>query len=221
MTKEQVHLGQEAYVLINTGGEVVRTAVGSIDARGDYEFFNGCNSYRKHWFDFDQTVAEAVACTKAKEARLRAELRALARHRKHLQSENYRAEVMSAPYSVVDLSESEKRGRTRRLKSVEQPGQYLTPGSSVYAVVTPKTQVKRDREVYRPYLHFVLEIKVQSATLHLDGVVSYRFSTPFEVTEYFSELKQAMKLLEGLSEPIFVSHEEEEQKLGELGDVPF
>lgn len=227
MSQKQVRLGQEAFVVVTTDGEVERTMVGAIGAYG-YEFLNGCSSSsRSHWFDFDKALDEAVNGLKARESRLRQELRALAKRRKFLQSDEYRLGVMGSSLKVVDLSSGERRGRTRRLKSVTIPRDYLSPGASVYVVVTPKTRTGEHREVYRPYSHFVLETKVQQVYFEADGTVHYSFITPFKVEEYFLLKHKAVKCLESFSEPgtlepvPYVSHDEERKKLDEIEDIPF
>jgi hypothetical protein len=226
MAQKQVRLGQEAFVVVTTDGRVERTMVGAIGPYG-YEFLNGCSSGRGHWFDFDEARDEAVNKLKAHESRLRQELRALAKRWKFLQSDEYRSEVMNSSLKVVDLNPGERRGRTRRLKSVTVPGDYLLPGASVYVVITPKTKASEHREVYRPYPHFVLETKVQQVYFEADGTAHYSFTTPFEVEEYFTLKHKAVRCLESFSElgtlesiP-YVSHDEERQKIDEIEDIPF
>ena len=218
-----VQLGQGAFVVVSTDGEVERTMVGALEANG-YRFLNGCSDGREHSFDFDQAVATADERLKTREAELRATLRALGRRRKYLESAEYKDRVMTTPYKVVDLRQVEKRQRTLQLKVVSIPVMYLYPGCLVYVVITPLTQHRYD--VYRPYKHFVLETKVQSVCFTADGEVHHTFSTPFVVDDFFLNKDDAVEYLSNFSEPgtletiPYVSHEEEKKQLLE-DDVPF
>ncbi len=220
-----VRLGDEAFVVLTTGGKVERTLVGALEGNG-YMFLNGLHSSRTHWFDFDQAVSVAEERVKKREVALRAELKALGRWRKYLLSEKYRADVFSPPYKVTDLGPGEDRKRTRHLKSIKVPLEYLLPGCRVYMVITPQTRAKWEK-VYRPHSHFVLETEVRTVHFTPDGVAHYTFSTPFEVSEFFLQKHEAVKKLLSFSEPgtleavPFVSQKEEKEKLSELDDIPF
>ena len=220
-----VRLGQEAFVMLTTGGKVERTMVGALEGDG-YLFLNGLHSSRTHWFDFDNALSAAEEGVKKREAALRAELKALGRWRNYLLSPKYRADVFSPPYKVADLEPFENRKRTRYLKNVKVPEGYVCPGCRVYAIITPRTQTRWEN-VYRPHPHFVLETEVRTVYFSPDGVAHYMFATPFEVTEFFPSKDEAIKRLSNFSESDVlkdvpcVSHEEEKQKLQELDDIPF
>jgi hypothetical protein len=219
-----VALGQEAFVVVTTDGEVVRTMVAAISMRG-YTFANGLYSGRTHWFDYDQAVGAAVAGIKEREKRLRAELRSLARRRKVLGSAEHKAAVFAAPYRFADPRQIEKRDRTRHLKQVAVPESYLRPGERVYMVVTPTTRERYG--AYRPYPHFVLEVEVSTVCLRADGSVHYTFSTPFEVNEIYHLKDKAVRALQSSLGPEasgnvpYVSHEQEQQGIADTDDIPF
>lgn len=210
---KNVRLGQEGFVVTAPDGEVERTLVGELDNMG-YRFINGRTNGGGHWFQFDQAVEVADAYLQLRAAELRAKLRALDKRRKYLQSAEYRANVLAAPYTVVDLRQVDKHKRTRQLGKVSLPTvPYLLPGRFVYVVVTPLT---RHRDVaYRPYKHFVLQTKVATVCFSPDGVVHYSYTTQFEVEEVFLSKAKALKHLSNFSEPgtlestPYVSHEEE------------
>ncbi len=221
---KDVRLGQEVYVLVATGGEVERTMVGII-AHDDYHFLNGTYSSRSHWFSFDQALSIADEQLRERETQLRAQLRAVAQQRRRIKSEEYRTSVMDASYRVVDLRDIEKRSRTRRLKHVRVPSEYLNPDHTVYVVITPSTRGYGD--LYRPHSHFVLETKVRSVCFSPDGVVHYTFSTRFDVDEFHPTREEASAKLQTTAKlPMgsaihFVSGEEEKRELDKIEDIPF
>jgi hypothetical protein len=218
-----VQLGQEAFLVTTADGQVERTMVGELDTMG-YRFLNGCSVGRGHCFSFDQAIALADAHLKQQEVKLRASLRALGKRRKYLQSAEYKDEVMAAPYKVVDLRQVEKRKRTRQIKKVSVPEQYVIPGCLVYVVITPSTRYRF--EGYRPFTHFVLQTMVSTVCICVDGGVHYTFTTPFVVEDFFLSKDMAMKNLFNLSKSGkleatgYVSHEEERKHLLE-DDLPF
>ena len=222
--ENDVKLGQEAFVVVKPDGQIERTMVGSLYTKG-CRFLNGDSDSRVHSFNFDQAAATADERLKKREVELRAALRAIGKRRKQLKSDEYKDAVMNAPYKVVDLRQIERRQRTRDLKTVVVPEQFVRPGCMVYVVITPLT--RSSYECFRPHPHFVLETEVRSACFTADGKVHYTFGTPFVVVDFILNKDGAMKYLSSFSEPgtkeqvPYVSHEEEE--IGNLLDyeLPF
>jgi hypothetical protein len=219
-----VHLGQEVFVLTTTGGDVERTLVGAIDGNG-YTFLNGHSGRMSHWFTYAEAAEAAEKVLEMRVAQLRKEIQKLTERRKILKSSK-QAEVMTAPYKVVDLRLVDKPRRPRRLVRIQVPESYLSPGDLVYVAITPNMSPPWV-EAYKPYLNFVLETEVRTVCFSPDGTVDYTFVTPFVVKEFFLTKDEAIKEHEsffgrGTPETVpFVSLEEERQKLSEIKDTPF
>lgn len=226
MTKEAMpQLGREVF-LVSREGEITRTMVAKVDEQQRWQFLNGNWSVRLHHYSFEGAVTLAEHRIEAREAKLREELRALARKRNELQTSSYRNSVMRAPYRVVDLREVEYSGKLRRprnLKKIVVPETHLLPGSMAYTVITPKTESVSD--VYRPDSYFVLELEVRSVFFTPDGEVHYSFSTPFIVQKFFRTAEEASREFcsRALGNSIrIVSREEERMWLdNQPDDVPF
>lgn len=141
-TNRKVKLGQQVFVLSPTG-EVVRTMVGEIQV-GDkfnnfelrYTLLNGEDG--QHWFSYQDALIASQERVSQQIEFLKKQLTALRMKSKRLTTEEAMSAVMMAPYKVVDLSGSEIRLRTRRLKRISVPSKYPKPGTKVYVVVTPK-----------------------------------------------------------------------------------
>ena len=214
---------------VSREGDINRTMVAKVYGERGWQFLNGNWNNRSHYYSFEEAVAVAEDRIKDHEARLRAELRALASKRKGLGTQSYRNSVMQARYRVADLRGAEYSGklhRPRNLKKVVVPETYLLPGRLAYTVITPRTEPKPD--MHRPWSHFVLEVEVQSVCFTPDGQVHYSFSTPFAVQAFFLSRKEAEAELEKFSEPgtkdriRFVSREDEKKWLdSQPDDVPF
>lgn len=222
-------LGQIAFVL-SPDGAVVRTMVARID-KDNYQFLNGDDSRRPHWFNVYDAVAAAGARIRDRQTALRKELRTLAQKRRALETQEYRIEVMSAPYRAVDLRDTmilyhARPRRPRKLKKVLVPKTYHRPGQVVYAIITPAT--RSEMETYRPHGHFVLETEVRSVCFSPDGQAHYTFSTPLLPEEFFPLREEATARLQSFSEPgtkepvPFVSSQKEKEELEKLvEDIPF
>lgn len=219
-------LGREVYVL-SPDGEVIRTVIARLEKDG-YQFLNGDDSRRRHWFDFNDAVSAANDRIAARQAALRKELRALAHKRRALEKQGYRDSVVSAPYRVVDLRDNVTlaRARSRVLKKVLAPLEYLEPDSVVYVIITPLTRCTFGE--YRPHTHFVLETEVRSVCFSPDGQVHYSFSTPFIPEEFSPSREGAEARLQSYSEPgterlvHFVSSAREKEELEKIeDDIPF
>ena len=231
VAKRAVHLGQEAFVL-SPVGEVVRTMVAKLEGEG-YQFLNGSDAHRPHWFDFENAVAAASARIDAQRKALQEELRALARKRRTLEERDHWDGVMNAPFRVVDLWDEAplaftRRRHTRELKKIHVPETYLEPGHVVYVVITPMTRSSWGGG-YRPHKHFVLETEVRSVCFSPDGQAHYTFSTDFIVEEFFPSREEATARLQSFSEPgtkepaPFVSRQQEKEGNEKLldDDTPF
>lgn len=228
--KRDVRIGQEAFAL-SPDGEVIRTVVARIERNG-YQLLNGYDYCRPHWFSFEEAVCAASSRINDRQKSLRKELRALANKRRALGTQNYRDGVKNAPYRVVDLRDTTvfvRLLRSRTLKNVRVPEEYLMPGAVVYAIITPATRLVSEEYGYRPHKHFILETEVESVCFSPDGQVHYTFSTPFIIgEEFFLSMNDAEKRLRVLSAPRsgnfvrFVSREEEKRELEKIeDDVPF
>ncbi len=222
---QAVTLGQEVFVVTGTDGGIERTMVGALEGK-EYILLNGQScGLATHWFSLDLAIEAAAEQIKSREALLRAELRNLARRRKHILSIEYQAAVLDSPYKVADLRAEGRAVRSRRIRTVTVPSEYLCPGCRVYTIITPQTRVRWE-EVYRPHPHFVLETEVRRVHFSPDGVVHYTFVTPFVVSEFFLDKDAAIRTLSNYSEPgtletvPFVSLEEEQQALL-VDDLPF
>jgi hypothetical protein len=226
--KSDVRIGQEVFVL-SRSGEVVRTMIAKLEEHG-YRFLNGDREGDPHWFTFEDAIAAANLSVSFRQAVLRKELRVLAQKRRALKTQEYKDSVINAPYRVVDLrdpesSTSRRLRRTKDLKKVHVPDTYFTPGSVVYAIITPLTRLEWGK--YRPHKHFVLETEVVSVCFSPDGKVHYLFSTPFAVEEFYSSRKEAVARLESFSEPgskdpvYFISSKQEKEELRKFDDPPF
>lgn len=219
-----VHLGQEAF-LLSAQGEVVRTMVARIWKDGCYSFLNGSGNFHPHWFTFEEAVSAADDYLQRRSAKLREELRTLARRRKVLATESYMQSVASSPQRVVDMRDIGNRFHTKSLKKVRVPEAYYNPGTVVYVAITPGTE--HYQEVYRPHPYFVLETKVTGVCFTPDGKAHYTLSTPFEVTEFFPSLVEATSKLRALSGmemengAHLVTAKEEESELAKIEDIPF
>lgn len=228
VAKRVVNLGQEVFVL-SPNGEVVRTVVAKLE-ENSYSFLNGDDERRPHWFSFEDAVSAASSRINAQQTVLRKELRALARRRRTLETQDYQDGVMNASYTVVDLDNRTaftRSRRVRKLKKIRVPETYLVPGHMVYVVITPASRPELGFDVYRPYKHFVLETEVMNVCFSPDGQVHYAFSTRFIVKEFFLSRKEATARLESYSEPgtkdsvHFVSSAQEKKELDEEDDIPF
>lgn len=221
----KVVLGQEFFVL-SSEGEVVRTMVGELSERG-YQFLNGKYSDDPHWSDYIEAIDAAKAHLDKRRAKLRAEMQRLANKRKVLYRESYLNGVMRSPYKVLDLpgQYSGVRRRVRKLKRVIVPIEtYIQPGCLMFVVITPGVGPKND--VYRPYEHFVLEVKVSSVCFSPGGKVHYNFSTSFEVKTAFETREAAETSLAGVhriekEQVPFVSYEEMRVEMEKIDDIPF
>lgn len=221
-------LGQEAFQ-VSREGNITRTMVAKVYAEGGWQFLNGSRNALPCYFSFEEAVAAAEGCIKTHEARLREELRALARKRKSLRKPDCRNHVMTAPYRVIDLREvayPRKPSRPRNLRKVIVPKTYLLPGHRAYTIITPGTESVS--EAYRPVRFFVLEVEVRSVCFTPDGHSHYSFSTPFVVKDIFpSEQEAALAIRELLDlRPVhsvwFVSRKEEQEWFdNQPDDTPF
>lgn len=222
-----VKLGQEVFVLSSTG-EVVRTMVAKL-YKDWYAFFNGGSSSGDHWFDYESAVEAADRHISVRQVALRKELRALGKRRNALQTPEYRESVRSAPYRVVgsrmDMFSDTHTPRTRTLKSVVCPGEYLMYDSIVYVTITPSTCPWED--VYRPCDHFVLETKIATVSLLPSGVVHYTYQTRYEVRAHHLTVLAAAEALRAESrlgehaKVRLVSFAEEKDWQDKHDDIPF
>ncbi len=186
-----VYLGQEVFFLFQ--GNVIRTAVGKVHKEG-YDLLDKRCPFGRHWFTFDQALAAADKGLLLRQETLRRQLKELARMRKKLKTPLYKEKVMTAPRRVKDLRDVEDPSRTRKLKKLKVPENYLNPGQVVYLSVLPQTRTQMEL-VYRPYDYFVLETEVGSVCLLPSGEVAYSFRTPFEWREFFLSREKATENL--------------------------
>jgi len=226
---KDVNIGQEAFIL-SKDGEIVRTMVAKLEENG-YQFLNGDDEHRPHWFSFADAVSAVSNRISAKQTILRKQLCALARKQRMLRAQDYRDGVMSEPYRVVNLHDTMAyafaRSRcSRKLKNIRVPEAYLKPGHMVYVTIIPGT--RSDFEVYRPHQYFVLETEVTSVCFSPDGQVHYTFSTPFIVEEFFLSCKEAVARLQNFLKSWkedavpFISSKQEKEEIAKLPDnLPF
>lgn len=216
----KINLGREVFVLSNDG-EVVRTMVAKIGPEGHYALLNGIPlviwdnpAKPSHWFTFEDALAAAQERIKIQMARLQKQLAALTKRSIQMEAEEAKTAVMGAPYKVADLSGNHPPRRTRQLKKVVIPVNYLNPGSTVYVCITPQT--KNPRLGYRPHKLFVLETKIKEVSFDPKGVLRYTYTTPFKVERHFALKSEAGDFLRKHypNEQIgFVPHEEEKEKI--------
>lgn len=197
----KVTLGQEVFIL-SSDGSVVRTRIAKIFADGRYLFLDGTDS--RHWFSYDEAVLAATELALAKEKQLRQRLTALRKMRRHLVTDEARCAVMSKPLKVVNLSDTELRVRTRKLKDIKIPVKYFQPGTMVYIAVTPN--IRTGKFEYRPYESFILEVPISSVWFTPNGISHAGLSNPYGAEEHFPTREAAMKAHPTIS--IVVPYEE-------------
>jgi hypothetical protein len=226
---QQVVLGQEVFVLSAENG-VTRTMVGMIRADGQYTLLNGQSNLAPHWLTYREALAAAQKQIKARMKNLARQIGVLEQESAHLKSREARLATLEAPYRVVDLMgdyPGEYR-RTRQLKKILGPAGHLNPGDMVYVCITP--QIQNSGLAYRPFDIFVLETKIKEVSFDpKTGTPRYTYTTPFKVERHFASENEAENFLRSHypDEQIrFVSHEEEQAKIGIMmeemeDDIPF
>ena len=226
---QKVVLGQEVFILSAEDG-VIRTRVGMIGANGQYTLLNGQSNLTPHWLTYREALAAAQKQIKARIKNLVRRVSMLEQKSVHLKSREARLATLGAPYRVVDLVgdyPGEYR-RTRQLKKILGPAGHLNPGDAVYVCITPQT--KNPGLGYRPHNLFVLETKIKEVSFDpKTGTPRYTYTTPFKVERHFASENEAEDFLRSHypDEQIgFVSHEEEQAKIGIMmeemeDDIPF
>ncbi len=216
-----VQLGQEVFFLFQ--GNVIRTAVGKVHKEG-YDLLDKRCPFGRHWFTFDQALAAADKGILLRQETLRRQLKELAGMRKKLKTPLYKEKVMTAPRRVKDLRDIEDTSRTRKLKKLKVPENYLNPGQVVYLAVSPNTRTE-EADVYRPYAYFVLETEVGSVCLTPDGKLHYSLMSFFKRDEFFSSREKATAHLRDVlnvhSDVPFVSKVEDKAENERIRGRPF
>lgn len=175
--------------LVRDDGLVARSVVNSVGLEGRFSILE--HSYRPAHSMFADARGIALALLKKKEAKAEDVLKSIRAQIELVNSSDYEEAVMKEPYVK---SSTTFIGDQKIDAEFPAPATYLEPGTTVYAVITPKTHNMMHPH-YRPHPYFVLESKVKDAVLAPNGKIFYHLQSYYAPQDIYPDVDSAKKKL--------------------------